>query len=195
MGRRNRLAIVNAAIAVCLMGMAVASVALVAAARSESSGPEIVVDNAVVDQWERSLAPGLADLNALGSLPGLTGNGDARIRPCRIDSGALLDLGAGAFWTALQPGLNAEHLNPSVTPATAEGFQTIIRRLTDAGWTIVDNEENLDMDLPTGLNFDTVDMERRVGGTELRLSVQVFDDGVLAGIDFDGARDACRLLK
>ena len=195
MDKRNRLLIVMTVIATFLVGASVATVALVAAARSVSRSPEIVVDEAVVRQWDRSLGPGLADLNALGSLPGLKADGNARIHSCSIDSGELLELGAGAHWTALEPGLNAEHVHPSVTAATAEGFQTMIRRLTAAGWTTVNKQMAVDMVLPGDLSFDTVDMERRVGAIDMELTVQVFDDGILAGITFAGARDACHLTE
>lgn len=164
--------------------------------RDPSTGePEIVVDQAVVSEWRKAVSPGVDDLNALGGLPGLKAEGVARVTPCSIDSGELFDLTAGRQWTATRPGMDASHFDPSVTATTARGYKAIIRRLVATGWTVGDRGTGLGFDLPRGLSFDTAHLRRKVDRTTLRMTVQVFDDGVLASLGFRGSRKACRLAQ
>ncbi|MFL6002906.1 MAG: hypothetical protein ACJ72P_08875, partial [Nocardioides sp.] len=107
----------------------------------------------------------------------------------------LFQLSAGLQWTAVRPGRNAEDRHPSVTATTARGYQAITRRLVAAGWTVDQRENFLGFDLPTGLDFDTVFMQRKVGRTTLHMTLQVFDDGVQADLGHRGANDACRLAR
>ena len=155
--------------------------------------PGFTVDHAVVQQWHTTLAPGLADLNTASDLPGLKADGPASISPCGFDSGNFFDLSAAQSWTARVPGRGVDTTHPSVTPETAHGFRVLIQRLRAAGWSVRDRSNSLDMELPAGMDYDTVDLTLRTQDATLLLGVQLFDDGVLASLDWRHSPKACRV--
>lgn len=157
---------------------------------------EVLVDEPAVADWNRRVAPALADLNGVRGVPGLRAEGPASAVPCSVDSGELFDPSAGRSWAAVAADRDAGGADGfSVTPETARGFKDIIRQLSDRGWDLEAREAVLGMNLPDGLLFDTVHLERTVDDTTVGMVLQVFDTGVHAGVGFDGAQRACRLSR
>ncbi len=149
----------------------------------------VVVDQAVVVEWEHAVAPGLGDLNSLDDPPGLTAEGRARVNPCSTDDGELFDLEPGLAWIADVPG---EDLS-QVSPETADGVHSIVRQLVAKGWVIDERRSIMRMDLPPGLGFDTIGMHRRANGIDLELSMQVYSSGPFASLYYSQGRPACHL--
>jgi hypothetical protein len=84
-----------------------------------------------------------------------------------------------------------EHPPATVTPSTAHAFLNIIHRLQGAGWRVAGRADNLNMEFPPGLTYDTIDLTRTANGVKASLSIQVFDDGLNADLNFTGSKKAC----
>lgn len=142
-------------------------------------------DAAALLHWNERLAPALADLERVSPSP-LVGEGNARIIGCRRDEGELTEAWAGKEWIGTTSVSYGE-----VTPQAREGYSRIASQLIDLGWTSPDLGAGV---APGASALQVTEFSRTrsdYAGQEY-LTLQLFEDGVIASLTFDDAPDVCR---
>ena len=142
-----------------------------------------VEDEAALAVRRHMLQPAIVDLNAVPSPRYARPTGPAHVTGCSMDSGQLFQPWAGREWRLYGPARIRSSRIFGSGPAGRQALTRLAESLRDRGWTGSTEPDKV----------GAIELSRDPEGRSLGITLQVFEDGILANVGAPGLPRVCRM--